>query len=132
MPDPYRPHQVNLPLYIGFTTPANSGETPHWHSDQAEAYYLVSGKAEMWGKHRWDDDGWVVKKVRAGNLIVAQPGVCHYFRWVSADGLALVFKNQRAGVGRFPAGKTTCDHCPHLGRGCVLPAGLPAPAAKAA
>src|SRR5262249_27416264 len=79
VPDPHRTHQVNLPLYIGFTTPQNSRETPHWHADQAEAYYLVSGEAEIWGKHRWDDDGWVVRRVPAGRLIVAQPGVCHYF-----------------------------------------------------
>src|SRR5437773_1796254 len=52
VPDPYRPDQVILPLYIGFTTPANRREAPHWHADQAEAYYITAGEAEMWGKHR--------------------------------------------------------------------------------
>lgn len=133
VPDPYRPEQVDLPLYIGFTTPANAGEVEHWHADQAEAYLVVAGEAEVWGKHRWDDDGWVVRRAGAGSLVVVQPGVCHLFRWASADGLAVVFKNQRPGVGRFPAGKTTCEAgCPHYNRGCVRPADLTGEARKAA
>jgi mannose-6-phosphate isomerase-like protein (cupin superfamily) len=135
VPDPHRPWHVNWPLYLGATTPRNAREQPHFHLDQAEVYYVVEGEAEMWGKHHWDGDRWVVKTVRTGEMVVVQPGICHLFRWLStgASDLALVFKNQRPGVGRFPAGKTTCDNgCPHYGNGCVLPAGYQVPRSRAA
>ncbi|MFQ5859848.1 MAG: hypothetical protein ACE5LU_29995 [Anaerolineae bacterium] len=125
VPDPFEPYQIHLPLYIGATTPQAKSEVPHWHADQAEAYVLMEGEAELLARYRWDDDSWVRQLGRAGDVLVVQPEVCHWFRWLSADGLALVFKApQRAGVGRFPAGKVVCKFCPHYKRGCVLPAGF--------
>lgn len=135
VPDPHRPWHVSWPLYFGATTPRNPREQPHFHMDQAEAYYIVEGEAEMWGKHPWEPNGWVVKVARAGEVVIVQPGICHLFRWSSSGptDLALVFKNQRPGVGRFPAGKTTCENgCPHFNHGCVLPAGYQVPQPRAA
>lgn len=128
VPDILEPYQIHLPLYIGATTPSATTEVPHWHADQAEAYVILDGEAEMLAKHRWDDNGWVQRAGQAGDLLVVQPEVCHWFRWQSTRGLALVFKApQRAGVGRFPAGKVVCQFCPHYGRGCVLPVGFTPP-----
>jgi len=62
---------------------------------------------------------------KAGDLLIVPPESCHWLRWRSAAGLALVFKApQRAGVGRFPAGKVICRFCPHYKCGCVLPNGF--------
>jgi hypothetical protein len=82
----------------------------------------------MVAKHRWEDDGWIRRIGRPGDMLVARPEVCHWFRWQSGSGLALVFKApQVAGVGPFPAGKVTCKFCPHFNRGCVLPEGFVPP-----
>ena len=124
VPDPMEPFQICLPLYIGVTTPRATTEVPHWHGDQAEAYVLMDGEAELLAKHRWETD-WVRRVGHTGDVLVAQPEVCHWFRWLSPHGLALVFKApQRAGVGRFPAGKVICQFCPHYRRGCILPDGF--------
>ncbi len=126
--DPFEPYQMCLPLYIGVTTPRATTEVPHWHPDQAEAYVMVDGEAEVLCKYRWEDNGWMRRFAKAGDMVVVQPEVCHWFRWRSARGLALVFKApQRPGVGRFPAGKTVCQFCPHHQRGCVLPEGFTPP-----
>lgn len=124
VPDVLEPYQIQLPLYVGATSPAATSEVPHWHNaDQAEAYVILDGQAELLAKYRWEDDGWIQRMAYAGDLLIVRPEVCHWFRWRSEDGLALVFKApQRAGVGRFPAGKVTCKFCPHFQRGCVLPA----------
>lgn len=125
VPDVLEPSQIHLPLYIGATTPRATTEVPHWHPAQAEAYVIIEGQAEMLAKHRWEDDGWIRKVGREGDMLVARPEVCHWFRWQSESGLALVFKApQVAGVGRFPAGKVICKFCPHFNRGCVLPEGF--------
>lgn len=128
VPDVLEPYQISLPIYIGATTPRATTEVPHWHPDQAEAYAIMAGEAELIAKHRWGEGGWVRRVARAGDLLIVQPEVCHWFRWRSPEGLALVFKApQRAGVGRFPAGKVVCKFCPHFGKGCVLPAGFAVP-----
>lgn len=125
VPDVLEPYQIQLPLYIGATTPKATTEVPHWHPDQAEAYVVLDGEAEILAKYRWSDNGWVRRRAKAGDVFVVQPEVCHWFQWRSARGLALVFKApQRAGVGRFPAGKVICRFCPHHQRGCVLPDGF--------
>jgi mannose-6-phosphate isomerase-like protein (cupin superfamily) len=125
VPDVLEPFQISLPMYIGATTPSASSEVPHWHPDQAEAYVVLAGEAEMISKHRWIDEGWVRVVARPGDVLVVRPEACHWFRWQSAAGLALVFKApQRAGVGRFPAGKVVCASCPHYERGCVGPRGF--------
>lgn len=126
--DVLEPFQIHLPLYIGATTPKATSEVPHWHPTQAEAYVIIEGQAEMVAKHRWEDDGWIRRIGRPGDMLVARPEVCHWFRWQSGSGLALVFKApQVAGVGAFPAGKVTCKFCPHFNRGCVLPEGFAPP-----
>jgi mannose-6-phosphate isomerase-like protein (cupin superfamily) len=120
--DVMEPFQMHLSLYIGVTTPQATTEVPHWHNDQTEAYVIIEGQAEISAKHRWIDDGWLSKTGRAGDLFIIQPQVCHWFRWLSVTGLALVFKApQRAGVGPFPAGKVVCKFCPHFNRGCKVP-----------
>ena len=133
VPDVLEPYQISLPLYFGATSPHATTEIPHWHPEQAEAYVLLDGEAELLAKFRWDDDGWTVRRGKPGDVLIVRPEACHWWRWRSAEGLALVFKApQRAGVGRFPNGKVTCQFCPHFGRGCVLPAGFPVPLPKVA
>src|SRR4051794_3566970 len=103
--DVLEPFQISLPLYVGATTPGARSEVPHWHADQAEAYVILGGEAELLAKFRWDDDGWTMWEGRPGDLLVVAPEVCHWFRWrsQSEESLALVFKApQRAGVGPFP------------------------------
>jgi len=118
------PFHIHLSLYIGATSPRATSEVPHWHPEQTEAYVILDGKAEMLAKYRWQGE-WVKREARAGDLLVVQPEVCHWFRWQSSSGLALVFKApQQAGIGRFPAGKTVCKFCPHFNRGCILPEGF--------
>ncbi len=86
------------------------------------AHVLLDGEAELLAKFRWDDNGWVECVGKTGDVLIVQPEVCHWFRWRSQDGLAMVFKApQRPGVGRFPAGKVVCQFCPHFMRGCVFP-----------
>jgi hypothetical protein len=120
--------QFHSELYFGVTTPQARSECPHWHTDQWEAYVLVTGEAEMVAKRRWMD-GWTTKLAGAGDVLFVQPEVCHWFRWRSASGLCYVFKApQRAGLGPFPAGKVTCDNgCPESAKGCVRPPGWCAP-----
>lgn|GEM_PF-5489926 len=120
------PYQISTPLYVGVTTPEADSEVPHWHPDQAEAYVIMSGSAEMVAKRRWSPV-WRSQAAVAGDLLLVQPEVCHWFRWRSPAGMVLVFKApQRAGVGRFPAGKTVCASCPHFGVDCEPPAALSA------
>lgn len=124
--DALRPFQMHMPLYIGATTPRAASEVPHWHPEQTEAYVILDGQAEMLAKYRWQDE-WVRREAQAGDLLVVQPEVCHWFRWRSLTGLAFVFKApQRAGIGRPPAGKTVCQFCPHFNHGCMLPDGFTA------
>lgn len=132
-PDIFEPFQSTLGLYIGVTTPGAKTEMPHWHTlDQTEAYHVVEGELTVLSKHRWDDAGWVEHVARRGDVVVLQPEVCHWVRWTSGSGLAMVYKApQRAGVGRFPAGKVVCQFCPHFQRGCQLPEGF-APLSTAA
>jgi hypothetical protein len=125
VPDPFEPFQIRMELYVGATTPEATTEVPHIHNVQTEAYVIITGQAEILAKHRWIDDGWATWAGNPGDVLLIPPEVCHWFRWCSSDGLALVFKApQRAGVGRFPAGKVVCKYCPHYGRGCVLPDGF--------
>lgn len=122
--DPHKTNQVHLDLYYGETSPLAT-ELPHVHFDQTEAYVLFNGEAEVWVKWRWDDNGWKQRTLRAGDVILMQPEVCHWFRWRSEDGRAAVFKRQIPGVGKPPNGKQTClNGCPHYKRGCVLPDGF--------
>ncbi len=123
--DVLQPYQLRLDLYIGFTTPKATSEVPHWHPDQTEVYQLIEGKAEILCKHRWEHQ-WISRVGRAGDLLIVQREVCHWFRWLSPVGLAAVFKApQRAGIGPFPAGKATCTKgCPHFGKQCAGPAGF--------
>jgi hypothetical protein len=128
VPDPLDPSQIRLPLYIGATTPDATSEVPHWHPEQAEAYVLLWGEAELLVKYRWEKD-WGRRIVHTGDIVVAQPEVCHLFQWRSSgddtQALALVFKApQVAGVGNFPSGKVTCRFCPHFRRDCALPPGF--------
>lgn len=121
VPDVFEPYQLQYPLYIGVTTPQATTEVPHWHPEQAEAYVIIDGEAELAAKHREEDNGWETEIAKAGDMLIVPPESCHWFRWRSPTGLALVFKApQRAGVGRFPAGKVICRDCPHYKRGCVL------------
>ena len=100
-------------------------EVPHWHPDQAEAYVIIDGEAEIKAKHRWEDNGWETDVAKVGDMLIVPPESCHWFRWRSRSGLAFVFKApQRAGVGLFPAGKVVCRFCAHYKRGCVLPDGF--------
>src|SRR5882724_5538823 len=71
--DVLEPFQIHLPLYIGATTPRATTEVPHWHPAQAEAYVIIEGQAEMLAKHRWEDDRWVRKVGRTGDLLIARP-----------------------------------------------------------
>jgi cupin len=124
VPDVLEPQQISASLYIGGTTPQALTEVPHWHPDQTEAYVILEGKAMILAKYRWQED-WVRREAQGGDLLIVQPEVCHWFSWLSVAGLALVFKApQRAGIGRYPAGKTICKFCPHFKRGCVLPEGF--------
>ena len=128
VPDPIEPYQVCQPLYLGATTPSANSEVPHWHREQTEAYVVMQGEAEVLIKWRWENNGWKRRVLHAGDIILAQPETCHWFRWRSKEGdqaLALVFKApQIPGVGKPPNGKTTCTNgCPHYQRGCVLPDG---------
>jgi len=128
VPDPYEPYQISLPLYLGVTTPRASSEVPHWHSVQTEVYHVDEGELEVLCKHRWEDNGWQRRLLHAGDTLVVQAEVCHFVRWKSAKGACLVFKApQVPGVGKPPAGKTTCQFCPHFRRGCVLPDGFTPP-----
>ena len=129
--DPYKPNQIHLDLYYGETSPLAT-EVPHMHMEQTESYTLMEGEAEMLTKWRWEDNGWKRKILHAGDVILIQPEVCHWFRWRSKDGRAVVFKRQIAGVGKPPNGKQTCmNGCPHYKRGCVLPDGFnPEPSPK--
>lgn len=125
--DPFHPTHVRLSLYMGFTTPENNREVPHWHSEQAEAYVILDGIAKLITKHRFHIRGdWTILVGHPGDILVAQPEVCHWFRWQSSRGIAYVFKApQVAGQGRYPHGKTTCLHgCPIYKNGCVLPEGF--------
>jgi hypothetical protein len=125
VPDVREPFQISLPLYIGATTPSASSEVPHWHPDQAEVYVVLEGAAEILSKYRWVDNGWARAEAQSGDVLVVRPEACHWFRWRSPSGLAMVFKApQRAGVGHFPAGKVVCNSCPHFMRGCAAPAGF--------
>lgn len=122
--DLLEPQQLSLPLYIGATTPKATSEVPHWHTDQTEAYVVVYGEATMLAKYRWAVS-WTSTIARRGDLLIVHPEACHWFVWRSATGLALVFKApQRAGIGKFPAGKITCNFCPHYQRTCRLPEGF--------
>jgi mannose-6-phosphate isomerase-like protein (cupin superfamily) len=123
-PDVFEPYQFQYPLYIGVTTPQATTEVPHWHPDQAEAYVIIDGEAELAAKHREQDNGWQTEAAKGGDMIIVPPQSCHWFRWRTEHGMALVFKApQRAGVGAFPAGKVICRACPHYKRGCVHPQG---------
>src|SRR5258708_6841061 len=125
-PDPWEPYQLSLSLYIGGTTPQATTEVVHHHPDQTEAYVMVEGEALLVAKYRGQAD-WVAHLARTGDLLIVQPDVCHWFRWQSARGLALVFKApQRAGVGRFPAGKNLCAPYCQFSRGCMPPPGFQA------
>jgi hypothetical protein len=123
--DVLKSFQFHSELYFGATTPQARTEAPHWHTDQWEAYVMIKGEAEMLAKHRWVPNGWITKVASAGDVLLVQPEVCHWFRWQSAFGLCYVFKApQRAGLGPFPAGKVTCDRgCPENKNGCVYPSG---------
>lgn len=124
VPDPFEPYQIRLSLYIGVTTPRAQCETPHWHTLQTEAYVVIEGEVELLVKYRYEEH-WARRVGQAGDVLVAQPEVCHWFRWRSPQGLTLVFKApQQGGVGRFPNGKTVCRDCPHHNRGCILPEGF--------
>ena len=126
--DVLEPQQISLPLYVGATSPRASSEVPHWHAEQAEAYFVVYGEADILAKYRWADD-WVTRQAVAGTLLIVQPEVCHWFQWRSGAGLALVFKApQIPGVGLPPKGKVVCQFCPHYRRTCQPPV----PAASAA
>jgi mannose-6-phosphate isomerase-like protein (cupin superfamily) len=117
VPDVFEPDQISLPIYFGVTTTHAQSEVPHWHPEQAEVYVVCEGEAELVSRYRWDGE-WRRRVVRPGDVLIVQPEVCHWFRWLSeSEGYALVFKApQRAGVGRSPCGKVTCRFCPH---GCV-------------
>jgi mannose-6-phosphate isomerase-like protein (cupin superfamily) len=122
-PDAWISTQLSLPLYNGYTTPRATTEKPHWHDSAAEAYCLIDGLAEIWCKWRWMRE-WRRLLLRPGDVVLVQPHVCHWFRWGSEDGYAAVFKApQIPGVGRPPAGKTTCADCVHYNNGCVPPDG---------
>jgi|ERR1051325_4199165 mannose-6-phosphate isomerase-like protein (cupin superfamily) len=122
--DVLMPFHISWSLYIGATTPRAVSEVPHWHPEQTEAYVILDGKAQMLAKYRWQGE-WVRREAQAGDMLVVQPEVCHWFQWQSPTGLALVFKApQRAGIGPYPAGKTICKFCPHYKNGCVLPHGF--------
>lgn len=111
--DLLEPQQISTDLYIGATSPLASTEMPHWHPKQTEAYLIVHGTAQILAKYRADRQ-WTTTRLRDGDLLIVQSEICHWFRWVSRQGLAYVFKApQVPGVGRAPNGKTTCDSCAH-------------------
>src|SRR5207249_1312754 len=89
--DVLEPYQLQYPLYIGVTTAQATTEVPHWHPDQAEAYVIIDGEAEIKAKHRWEDNGWETDVAKAGDMLIVPPESCHWFRWRSRSGLAFVF-----------------------------------------
>ena len=123
VPDPTKPHHIRTDLYYGETTPG-AEEVPHWHTEQTEAYIMVDGKAEAWVKWRWEPK-WQRRVLKKGDVILMQPEVCHWFRWLSEEGRAAVFKaSPTSGVGQHLNGKRMCANCPHYEHGCTPPGGF--------
>jgi mannose-6-phosphate isomerase-like protein (cupin superfamily) len=127
VPDGIWPYHITCAeLYFGVTTP-KAIERPHWHFRGWEGYVVVEGEAFM--LVRWHDAvavEWERRMLHPGDTILIAPGVCHWFRWQSQDGYAVVFKAPTIpGIGRPPNGKQQCQNGCHLYKnGCVLPDGF--------
>lgn len=122
--DPWKIVQIaGLPMYCGATTPRARSEIPHWHYNALEVYVVIAGSAEMWVKYHWLKD-WQRRIAHEGDMLLIQPGVCHWLRWTSDNGFAWVFRAPNiGGVGRPPAGKQICATCPFWQNGCLGPEG---------
>jgi quercetin dioxygenase-like cupin family protein len=128
--DPFRPFHMRGNVYVGITTAEALSEVFHFHQQQTEIFCVLDGMAEVASRWAWaTDDDWQHRVVKHGDIIIMQPEVCHYWKWVSETGFAAVFKApiDPAGVGRPGlAGKTTCAFCPYVER-CRLPRGYSRP-----
>jgi mannose-6-phosphate isomerase-like protein (cupin superfamily) len=92
--DVLEPQQISTDLYIGATSPLAATEVPHWHPKQTEVYFVVHGQAQILAKYRADAE-WNTTPLVSGDLLIVQPETCHWFRWISKQGLIQSSANPR-------------------------------------
>jgi len=88
---------------------------------QTEMYVVLDGTAEIWVKHYWESSkSWCRRVLNHGDIVIVNPQTCHFFKWRSPQGVAVVTKspNTIGGVGRPPASKLNCTNCPRFQKGC--------------
>lgn len=116
--------QALADLSLSITTPRYHEEVPHWHSAQTESYLVIEGTIEMTRRHRRERT-WGVEVAGPGQLLCVRREICHWIKWQTEDGIAIVHKAPpMTGRGAPPAGRTSClEGCCHYKNGCILPSG---------
>ena len=83
-------------LLAGGATPVAAAETLHRHPRSVELYVVVEGCAEIHGAYL-DGSPSIVQRAGPGDLVVIPAGVCHAWRWRSAQGFAYHFRAPQDG-----------------------------------
>jgi hypothetical protein len=124
VPDALRPYHITCnDLYFGACTP-KAIERPHWHFKGWESYTILEGEASMLVKFH-EAIEWETRVLHPHDTVLVAPGVCHWLRWHTEDGYAVVHKAPTIpGIGLPPNGKQTCRTCHLYKNGCVLPEGF--------
>jgi hypothetical protein len=124
VPDALRPYHITCnDLYFGACTP-KAIERPHWHFKGWESYTILEGEASMLVKFH-EAMEWETRVLHPHDTILVAPGVCHWLRWNTEDGYAIIHKAPTIpGIGLPPNGKQTCQTCHLYNNGCILPDGF--------